>query len=278
MIQWRAILYMAFSAASFAIMDVFIKYVSHFGGFQLVFFRSIASVAIGTSFLLYHKIPLFGNQRKLMLIRSLVGFTSMVLFFSSVSLMPIGSAVSIRYLSPIFTAIFAILVLKERVYPLQWIFFITAFAGVLMLKGVDVRIDTWGLIMMIGSAFFSGWVYILIRAIGMRDHPVVIVNYFMVICLIIGGFFSIFQWKTPIGVEWPVLLSLGIFGFTGQIFMTKALQLEEANRIAPFKYLEVIFVLIIAFLWFDEGYKLLSLLAIALIIISLILNVIYKRR
>lgn len=192
--------------------------------------------------------------------------------------MPIGSAVSIRYLSPIFTAIFAILVLKERVYPMQWVFFIMAFAGVLVLKGVDVRIGNLGLIMMIGSAFFSGWVYILIRAIGMKDHPVVIVNYFMVICLICGGILSIFNWKTPAGMEWLILLSLGVFGFTGQIFMTKALQLEEANRIAPFKYMEVIFVILIAYIWLGEGYKIGSLLAIGLIIISLVMNVIYKRR
>lgn len=269
---------MACSALSFAVMDVFLKYVSHFGGFQLVFFRSIASVTIGMSFLLYKRIPLLGNQRKLLIIRGLVGFTSMLLFFSSISMMPIGSAVSIRYLSPIFTAIFAIMVLKERVYPMQWVFFIMAFAGVLVLKGVDVRIGNLGLIMMIGSSFFSGWVYILIRAIGMKDHPVVIVNYFMVICLIFGGLLSFFNWKTPVGMEWLILMSLGVFGFTGQIFMTKALQLEEANRIAPFKYMEVIFVILIAYIWLGEGYKIGSLLAIGLIIVSLVMNVVYKRR
>jgi drug/metabolite transporter (DMT)-like permease len=269
---------MGLSALSFAIMDVFIKYVSHFGGFQLVFFRSIASVSIGMSYLLYKGIPLLGVQRKLLVIRSLVGFTSMLLFFSAISLMPIGSAVSIRYLSPIFAAIFAIIVLREKVYRMQWLFFILAFISVLVLKGVDVRIGTLGLIMMIGSAFFSGWVYILIRAIGIRDHPVVIVNYFMTFCFIIGGFISIFQWKTPVGIEWPILLSLGIFGFAGQIFMTMALQIEEASRIAPFKYIEVIFVILIAYIWFGEGYNILSLAAIALIIFSLVMNVIYKRR
>jgi drug/metabolite transporter (DMT)-like permease len=59
--------------------------------------------------------------------------------------------------------------------------------------------------------------------------------------------------------------------------MTMGIQLEEASRIAPFKYLEVIFVILIAYGWFGETYNFLSLLAIGLIIFSLILNVFYKR-
>jgi len=277
MVQWKAILYMALSALSFAIMDVFLKYVGHFGGMRLVFFRSIASVLIGYTYLKYNGISVWGNQPKLLISRGIIGCTSMFLFFSAISLLPIGSAVSIRYLAPIFTAIFAIFILKEKVYPLQWIFFLLAFLGVIMLKGFDIRIGSVGLILMIGSAFFSGWVYIIIRAIGTRDHPVVIVNYFMCICLLAGGLYTLFNWQQPDGDEWLILLSLGVFGYLGQIFMTMGIQLEEASRIAPFKYLEVIFVILIAYGWFGETYNFLSLLAIGLIIFSLILNVFYKR-
>ena len=103
----------------------------------------------------------------------------MTLFFITVQRMPFGASVSLKYLSPIFTAIFAVLLLKEKVEPIQWLFFATALGGVFLLKGFDTRIDFISLILGIIGAIFGGLVYVVIRKIGTTEHPLVIVNYFM---------------------------------------------------------------------------------------------------
>ena len=59
--------------------------------------------------------------------------------------------------------------------------------------------------------------------------------------------------------------------------MTKAFQAVETNKIAPVKYVEVVFTLIIGVFWFGEVYTLLSVFAIVLILLGLILNVFYKQ-
>ncbi|WP_234418188.1 DMT family transporter [Aquimarina aquimarini] len=274
----KAIYFMLLSAVFFTTLNLFVKYLAKFGGAQLVFFRALGSLFFTMSYLLWNKIPMLGNQKKLLIWRGLVGLTSMGLFFMSVNYLPIGSAVSLRYLSPIFATILAVFFLRERVKPIQWLFFLMAFGGVLMIKGFDPNIDSFGLLLILGSALFSGVVYVLINKIGRDDHPVVIVNYFMWISVIIGGVLSIFNWTTPVGVEYLLLLSLGVFGYFGQLFMTKAFQLQATNKVVSLKYIEVLFTMIFGVFWFGDIYPMLSILGTLLVITGLVLNIWYRNK
>jgi drug/metabolite transporter (DMT)-like permease len=256
----HTIKFMIFSTLAFACMNVTVKYLSEISAFQIVFFRSISSLLFTFGFLLKNNIPLLGNKRKLLVFRGIAGVTSMTFFFMSIKYLPVATAVSLRYIAPIFAAVFAVLFLKEKIKPLQWLFFIMAFSGVIVLKGFDTQIDSYGLLLVLIAAVFSGLVYTLINKIGTSDHPVVVVNYFMVIATIVGGTLSLFNWKTPKGIEW----------------LTKAFQNAATNQVAPLKYIEVIFTLMFGLLWFDEIYTIWSLIGIALIIFGLVLNVIYK--
>lgn len=274
----KAIIYMIFSALGFMLLNSFVKYLGHYSAYQLVFFRSAGSLFFTIGFLKRNKIPMQGNQKILLITRGLVGVTSMIFFFLALKYLPIGSAVSMRYIGPIFAAIFALFILKEHIKPIQWLFFGIAFSGVVVLKGFDPEISILGLLYILISAVFSGMVYVLLRKIGEKDHPVVVVNYFMIIATLVGGILSINSWVQPTGYEWLMLGSLGVFGYIGQLNMTKAFQYAEANIVAPMKYIEVIFTMLIGVLWFDDTYTLYSVLGIVLIITGLVLNVLVKNR
>jgi len=160
---------------------------------------------------------------------------------------------------------------------LRWLFFILAFSGVLVLKGLDEQVDTYGLILVLIASVFSGMVYIILGKIGNSEHPVVVVNYFMVTATIVGGILTIGKWVQPVGLEWVFLLSLGVFGYFGQLYMTKAFQTASASQIAPLKYIEVVFTLLLGVALFNEVYTFWSLLGMTMIITALILNTRYKR-
>ncbi|AXT55280.1 DMT family transporter [Aquimarina sp. MMG015] len=270
---------MLLSTVSFTVMNLLVKYLVGFSAYQLVFFRSIGTLFFTMPFLIHHKISILGNQKKLLVLRGLAGVTSMGLFFMSVEYLKIGSAVSLRYLSPIFATILAVIFLREKVKNIQWLFFLLAFTGVLIIKGFDAEINSLGLLLIVFSALFSGFVYVLINKIGLGDHPVVIVNYFMWIATVLGGILSIFNWeKTPQGMEWVLLLSLGIFGYFGQLFMTKAFQSQVTNKVVSLKYMEVIFTMIAGIFLFGDQYPLLSVLGTIMVITGLILNMFYKSK
>jgi drug/metabolite transporter (DMT)-like permease len=274
----KAIYFMLLSTMAFTFMNGLLKLLTTYSAYQMVFFRSLGSLFFTFGFLLNKRIPILGTHRKLLVLRGLVGSTSMVLFFMALHYMPLGSAVGLRYIAPIFAAIFAILLLREKVKPVQWLFFVISFSGVLVLKGLDRNIPLIGLVLVLVASVFSGLVYILIRKIGSREHPVVIVNYFMCIATILGGVGAIFNWKTPVGIDWLLLSSLGVFGYFGQLFMTKAFQMGETNAIAPLKYLEVFFAVIVGVIFLGEAYVIWSFVGLAMIIGGLLLNIWFKQR
>lgn len=264
------------STISFACMNAIVKHLEHVNAYQIVFFRSASCLVFTFAFLLKNKIPVLGNKRKLLVLRGVVGVISMTFFFMSTKYLPIGTAVTLRYLAPIFATIFAIFLLKEQVKHIQWLFFLIAFSGVVVLKGVDDNLNSYGLLLAFVSAFFSGLVYVVISLIGKKEHPVVIVNYFMFISTIVGGLLAIKDWIWPVGRDWWLLCSLGCFGYFGQIYMTKAFQGVQTNQITPFKFLEVVFTLLLGVTIFSEKYSFWSLLGIALIVLGLSLNLKYR--
>ncbi len=273
----KAIFYMVISAIAFTLLNVTVKSLGQFSVYQIVFFRALGSLFFTLPFLLKNKISIYGNKKTLLVLRSIFGLSSMLLFFMSLRYITMGTAVSVRYIAPIFASIFAVFLLREKIKPIQWFFLALAFSGVLVLKGFGEDLQIEGIVFSFISAVFAGLVYITIRKIGDKDHPVVVVNYFMLISTVIGGLLSINDWKTPMGYEWLVLMSLGAFGYFAQLYMTKAMQIGETNQITPFKYLEVVFTTIVGLLWFNETYSFYILLGMLIIILGLTLNLIFKK-
>lgn len=268
----RAIGYMLLSTAAFAVMNALLKYLNHIPALELVFFRSIGSACIATSFLLRQRIPLLGQTRGLLLLRAALGVTAMSLFFTSLKYLPLGLAVSLRYTAPLYAVVFAWFLLRERFRLLQGIFLLLAFAGVLIIRGFSPEVDPLGLLLILLAAMFSGMVYIAIRKIGPREHPVVVVNYFMVLATVVGGIATLWNWKAPNnGWEWGLLGCLGIFGYFGQLFMTRAFQTGKTYQVAPFKYAEVVYALLIGIFFFGEQYSLISSLGVGCILVGLAL-------
>ncbi len=269
---------MLLSTLAFACMNAVVKHLDAINAYQIVFFRSFGSLFFTFGFLIKNKIPIVGKNNTLLILRAITGTTSMLLFFMSIKYLAIGTAVSLRYTAPIFATIFAAFIFKEHIKPIQWCFFLMSFLGVLVIKGLDTDINTYGLILVLLAAILSGLVFIIINKIGQSEHPVVIVNYFMVTATIMGGILSIGHWIQPQGIEWILLFSLGVFGYFGQIYMTKAFQLAATTIVAPFKYVEVVFTALLGIFIFHEVYTFWSVLGIILIIGGLMLNQWFKSK
>ena len=269
---------MLISTLAFACMNSTVKYLADVNTYQIVFFRSLGSLVFTFGFLLKNKIPRIGKNNTLLICRAVFGATSMMLFFMSVKYLSIGTAVSLRYVAPIFASIFAVFLLKEKIKRLQWCFFVISLLGVFVLKGFDDQLNTTGLILVMLASILSGLVYVIISKIGKSEHPIVIVNYFMVFATLLGGILSIHNWVTPAGNEWLFLMLLGVFGYFGQVYMTKAFQTASTNIVAPIKYFEVIYTATFGVFIFGEIYTFWSLLGISLIIGGLILNIWYTSK
>ncbi len=272
----KGVVYILIATLAFAVMNALAKELSSFHSMQVMFFRAFGTFAFIFPYMLYQKISIKGNQPKFLLLRGVVGAISLATFFMVLQRIQLGSAISIRYLGPIFGAVFAFYFLKEKINKLQWLSFAIAFLGVIVLKGFDIRIDFISLILVLISAVFVGMVFVLLRYLSTREHFLTIVNYFMVVSILFSLFF-IQYWRIPEGIEWLPVISIGVFGLIGQVFMTIAFQTEETSVLAPFKYMELVWALIMGFFFFGEIYSYLPFLGIALIVLGMMINVYAKR-
>ena len=269
---------MFISTLAFALANVFVKQVAHLPTMEIVFFRCACGVFFCYLGLRKANADWRGSNRKLLLLRGLFGTTALYFFFLTVQNIPLASAMTIQYLSPIFTTIIAIFLLKEKVKITQWIFYALAFAGVLFIGQFDLRVSAFFLALGIVSAFCSGMAYNLVRTLREREHPLTVVLHFQLVGLIAGFLFTIFDWKSPVGWDWFYLFLIGVFSQLGQIFLTNALQKERAASVAIVNYTGLIYGLLIGWFVFGEAQTLESLSGMVLVVGGVVLSVLYSKR
>ncbi|MCF6361046.1 MAG: DMT family transporter [Cyclobacteriaceae bacterium] len=275
----KGLRYMLVAVLFFAAMNVLIKFIPRIGPVEIVFFRSIVSFLI--SFFMLHrlKVSVWGNNKKWLIIRGIAGSIGLLLFFTTIKQMPLGSAVAIQYLSPIFTSVLGIYIVKERVYSIQWLFFLVSFAGVIIIQGFDPRVTQFQLVIGVCSALASGMAYNSIRKLKLSEHPLVIIFYFPLITIPLTGVYMLFTaWTTPNLMELVILVLIGLATQFAQYFMTKAYQLEELSKVSSVQYVGIVFALLFGFVLFDESYTLKSFVGIVIVLTGVVLNVVFKSR
>lgn len=272
----KAVIYMLISVLGFALMNLTVKYLHRLPATELVLFRSIVSLVLSFYFLARRKVSPWGVQKKYLIARGVFGVAALSMFFYTLQELPLGSAITIQYLSPIFTALFGIFILKEKVQWWQWLFFAISFGGIALIKGFDASISPLLFFMGLGSAICAGLAYNFIRKVKNTDHPLVVVLYFPLIATPVMAVISIFNWVQPMGWEWLLLLLMGVLTQIAQINMTKALQLVEVNEITGLKYLGVIFALGFDYFLFDHRYSYLVLIGMFMVVGGVVLNLIFK--
>jgi drug/metabolite transporter (DMT)-like permease len=274
----KGVQYMLLSTLFFALMNVCIKLVPHIPAIEIIFFRSVISVVMSYLVLRRQQVNIWGTNKGLLITRGITGAIALVLYFTTLQNIPLATAVTIQYLSPIFTTILGIFIVKEKVKPWQWIFFLVSFIGILVIEGVDVRISPFYLTIGVAGAAISGISYNIIRKLNTREHPLVIVFYFPMVALPFSGIYSLFDWVQPVGWDWAILLLVGVFTQLAQYYMTMSYQAEELSKVAHLNYIGIFYALLLGFIMFDETFTIGSYVGMALVLVGVILNIRYKSK
>ena len=274
----KGVLYMMLATFIFAVMNVLVKYLPNIPAIEIILFRSIVSFFMSGVTLKMKGIPLLGKNKKILLIRGLAGALALMMFFTTLQEIPLAGAVTLMFLGPIFTTLIGIWVVGEKVNPIQWLFFALSFAGIVMIKGFDPRISPLMALLGVGAAFCSGIAYNMIRKLKTSEHPLVIIFYFPLVTLPIVGIYSIFHWVQPVGIEWLLLIGVGVLTQIAQYFMTIAYQSEELSKVSNINFIGIIYALGFGFFLFDETFNVLTYLGMAAVMIGVVMNVVFKHK
>ncbi|MEA3498978.1 MAG: DMT family transporter [Campylobacterota bacterium] len=281
-----AIKYMLLSSFLFSFTVGFAKLLSEYmSSIEVVFFRNLAGVII----ILYaiYKSPLNqkGGKPFLLFMRGFIGFSALLMYFYNIAHISLAEALTFSKVSPIFTAIFSYLILKEKLSNIAWVGVFTGFFGVLFITGFDVtalsKTDWLGILSGVGA----GLAYTSIRELRKHYESRAIVLSFMVvgtigpvILLTLGEFYTTenFDWVispfvTPTGWAWFHIVGLGIFATLSQLYMTKAYSLAQGGIVGTISYTTIIFSIIIGMALGDVFPSMTLFIGIVFIVLSGIL-------
>ena len=260
--------YILLSTMLFSLIQISVKVLSRIPTQEIIIFRSLISLFICLVFLYHRRVNIFGNNKKLLLARGFVGSLALFGYFYTIHKMPLATAISIHYLSPLFTIMLATFIMKEPASGKQWICFIVAFIGVVMIKGIDYRVSVFDILIGVFAAFMSGLAYNIVRKLKLSEDPLVVILYFPLVTLPLFAPYAVSTWVWPNNWEWPLLIILGLLTQIAQYALTRAYQSEKASNVAIFNYLGVIYAIIFGYFLFAESLPLLSVFGIIILLIA----------
>ena len=278
---------MFLSALGFALMAVFVKIAGNRGipVLEIIAFRAAISLVISYTDVRRKGISPLGTQRWLLLARGAVGFVSLTGVYYGMVHLPLAEATVLQYLHPMFTALLALVLLRERPTAATLVCIVMSLAGLIVMVQPDflfgrgsVDYDSLAVAIAVAGAFGSGLAYTIVRKLGASEDPSVIVMYFPLVCLpatvLLGGQ----DFVMPTGSTWLVLLMVGVFTQVGQVCLTLGMQLETASRATSFSYSQVVFAAILGIIVFGERPGPWTLVGAGMIILGALINLLWKRK
>ncbi len=191
--------------------------------------------------------------------------------------LPLANAVAIFFAEPLILTIFSVIFLGEKVGWHRSLAVLVGLVGALIVIRPNFAAFGWAALMPLVAATLFALAMTILRSLSGRVDAMriqamagVFGSISLSLLLLVGGVLGaeILQFRTPQGVEWLLLLAVGL-GATGvQLMMTVALRLAEASMLASFQYLEIVGATAIGYLVFGEFPDALTWLGTAIILAS----------
>ena len=181
-----------------------------------------------------------------------------VLFFWSLSILPLAEAVTLSFIYPLLAPFVAALILKERIRPSSMICAIIGFAGVIVaMQGAPSAAESpqhaVGVAAVLVSAGFFSIAMVLLRERAQKDGAPIVGLMTSLVPGIILAIPTLVVATPPTLSDWPFFLQLGALAAVFMYLMAQAYARAEAQQLAPIHYTELLWASAIGFIVFRES-------------------------
>lgn len=270
-------LWMLSASFFFSLMAVFVKMgAEDFGTCELIFYRSIAGVILLYSFVRakgYTIVTpyLFGHFK-----RSFIGTVSMSLWFLSLTMLPVGTSMTLNYTSPLFVSSFMVVYLLVRKQPMPWGLLgciLLGFCGVcLVLRPSFSSGEILGALLALSSGFLGSVAYWQIKELGQLKEPSWrIVFYFTVFGTVYGlvGNLLFEGGLSPITADNVIyLLGMAICATLAQCSLTLAFGQGNVLLSSCLQFSAIIMAELMGWIFFADALSLVTEIGIVVIMIA----------
>ncbi|MBM3630571.1 MAG: DMT family transporter [Alphaproteobacteria bacterium] len=221
--------------------------------FTAAFFRFFFGILLLFPFFIKTKLKVLKTPNlKIHILRVIIIYPSMLLFFYAINFVSIEKANSLTFVVPFITTILAIIFLKEKIYIHRIISLILGFIGMLIIIRPGIIEVSLGVYMILISSFLWGIVIIITKKLSKDDSALTILSYQYIFMFLISFVFAIFNWQPP---SLESLIYLFLAGLSGTIFHLtsyQAYKLVDVSLVQPYFFLVLVFASIFGYFIFKE--------------------------
>lgn len=254
----RGILWMMANCFTAAVLVTLVRHASltqH--PFEVVFFRNLFALLCFMPWLARRGVKrsmasFRTGQIRWHFARAFCGICGMLTWFYALSKVPLPQATALSFTAPLFTAMLAIIVFKEKYGVHRWAALAIGFVGTLVILRPGTEAFNPVCLWVIVSTVFWALSGMIIKRLTKRDDPTLVAFYLtlLVTPLSLPPALLVWQWPTPQELGW--LMVIGMVAALLQVFLAKAIAATEFAIILPFDFSRLIFVSIFAYMFFGE--------------------------
>lgn len=277
----QAILLMTLSSASFCLMSLVVKLsATNIGTLQQVFFRNLVSLFI-VGFLIYRKkLPFLGEKKyqPALCARSFFGFLGVVMLFYATAHARQADVAIISRTTPIWTTLFAALILKEKISRVQIPVIALCLAGSFAAMRPAFDSGLLPLLMAAATSVTSGMAYTMIAFCRGKVNPLTVIFHFSLFSTVAAFFLMLPSFVMPSGRDLCMLFLIGVFAAGGQIGLTYAYQKAPASEVSIYDYVGIVISMLLGYFVLGEPLTPATVLGGLLITGSALWSYFYNRR
>ena len=223
------------------------------GTFQILFFRSIVSLAVISALLTRSGWGQIRTRRITQhLLRNLAHFAGQFGWFYAIALIPLADVFAIEFTMPVWTALFAALFLKESLTPPRIFAVIMGLLGMALILRPGTGIITPGAMAMVLGAICFALANTTTKSLTGTESPLAILFYMVIIQMPIALVPSLIHWQTPSIVTWPWLLLVGSTALSAHYSVARAFQHADATVVVPMDFLRLPLIAVVGALFYNE--------------------------
>jgi drug/metabolite transporter (DMT)-like permease len=247
---------MSGAVLSFSTMAVAAReLLAHMGPFQILFVRSLVMMAIVLVIVAQATDAVTATRRlPLHVFRNVIHFGGQYCWVFAIGALPLATVFAIEFTMPVWTAILAALILKERLTRNRIVMLVLGVAGVLIILRPGFGFfHPAALVALAASLFYAGNM-IATKQLSGTDSPLAVLFWMSVVQTPLSLLAALPGWVSPPISHLPWMILIGVGSYTAHYCMTRAFKLADATVAVPIDFVRLPLIAVVGALFYGEAF------------------------
>lgn len=262
--MWQGAFLKVLACLLFALVNTIVRYLTnyntsnplHFS--QIVFVQNVVGVIIMGHWIFTNLKGVQLKKKRTHFLRIIFAIFGLCFWYASLSFLPIAHAIALSFTNPIFTIIFAKLLLEERFTKLRTLSIIISFCGAFFimqpkfssLDGININLQA--LLPLLSASFFAG-TKITGRILAKNGESARIMTSVLLLFMVPATLLpALYYWQPMNLAQIGLVTLLGLLSTMANITLAKSYAYAEISFLSPFGFTKLFFGALFGYLFFSE--------------------------